>query len=178
MQVTETVLIHGGAGGVGAIAVQVAKAIGARVLATARGSDAALVERLGASAVIDFKREDYVDAVDRLTEGKGVDVVLDTIGRDTLSRAPRILSEDGRVVTLVDTATPQNLIDAWGRNATYHFVFSRQSAGKLDALTRLLERGLVVPQVGLEFSLDDVARAHARYEEGRLKGKIVLRVKS
>ena len=82
------------------------------------------------------------------------------------------------MVTLVDTATPHNLIDAWGRNATYHFVFSRQSAGKLGALTRLLEQGLVVPQVGLEFSLDDVARAHARYEEGRLKGKIVLRVKS
>ena len=107
LQVTETVLIHGGAGGVGAIAVQVAKAIGARVLATARGSDAALVERLGASAVIDFEREDYVDAVDRLTDGRGVDVVLDTIGRDTLSRSPRILREDGRVVTLVDTATPR-----------------------------------------------------------------------
>ncbi|MBB2961449.1 zinc-dependent alcohol dehydrogenase family protein [Methylobacterium sp. R2-1] len=178
LQVTETVLIHGGAGGVGAIAVQVAKAIGARVLATARGSDAALVERLGASAVIDFEREDYVDAVNRLTEGRGVDVVLDTIGRDTLSRSPRILREDGRVVTLVDTATPQNLIDAWGRNATYHFVFSRQNGSKLDALSRLLERGLVVPQVAFEFPLDAVARAHARLEEGRLKGKIVLRVRS
>ena len=177
LQVTETVLIHGGAGGVGAIAVQVAKAIGARVLATARGGDAALVEGLGASAVIDFEREDYVDAVNRLTDGRGVDVVLDTIGRDTLSRSPRILREDGRVVTLVDTATPQNLIDAWGRNATYHFVFSRQSSSKLDALTRLIERGLVVPQVGFEFPLIEVARAHARSEEGRLKGKIVLRVR-
>ncbi|KQU17593.1 NADPH:quinone oxidoreductase [Methylobacterium sp. Leaf94] len=178
LQVTETVLIHGGAGGVGAIAIQVAKAIGARVLATARGSDAALVERLGASAVIDFEREDYVDAVNRLTDGRGVDVVLDTLGRDTLSRSPRILREDGRVVTLVDTATPQNLIDAWGRNATYHFVFSRQSSSKLDALTRLIERGLVVPQVGLEFPLDEVALAHARSEKGRIKGKIVLRVRS
>lgn len=178
LQVTETVLIHGGAGGVGAIAVQVAKAIGARVLATARGSDAAFVEGLGASAVIDFEREDYVDAVNRLTDGKGVDVVLDTLGRDTLSRSPRILREDGRVVTLVDTAMPQNLIDAWGRNATYHFVFSRQNSSKLDALTRLIERGLVVPQVGMEFPLDEVARAHARSEEGRIKGKIVLRVRS
>ena len=79
---------------------------------------------------------------------------------------------------LVDTATPQNLIEAWGRNATYHFVFSRQSSSKLDALTRLLERGLVVPQVGLEFPLEEVARAHARSEEGRLRGKIVLRVRS
>ena len=178
LQVTETVLIHGGAGGVGAIAVQVAKAIGARVLATARGSDTALVEGLGASAVIDFEHEDDVEAVNRLTDGKGVDVVLDTLGRDTLSRSPRILRENGRVVTLVDTAIPQNLIDAWGRNATYHFVFSRQSSSKLDALTRLIERGLVVPQVGLEFPLDDVARAHARAEEGRMKGKIVLRVRT
>lgn len=178
LQVTETVLVHGSAGGVGAIAVQVAKAIGARVLATARGSDVARVERLGASAVIDFEREDYVDAVDRLTEGRGVDVVLDTIGRDTLARSPHILREDGRVVTLVDTATPQNLIGAWGRNATYHFVFSRQDGRKLDAVTRLLERGLVVPRVGLEFPLDEVASAHARSEEGRLGGKIVLRVRS
>lgn len=178
LQVTETVLVHGGAGGVGAIAVQVAKAIGARVLATARGNDVARVERLGASAVIDFEREDYVDAVDRLTEGRGVDVVLDTIGRDTLARSPHILREDGRVVTLVDTATPQNLIGAWGRNATYHFVFSRQDGRKLDAVTRLLERGLVVPRVGLEFPLDEVASAHARSEEGRLGGKIVLRVRS
>jgi NADPH:quinone reductase len=178
LQVTETVLIHGGAGGVGAIAVQVAKAIGARVLATARGSDTALVEGLGASAVIDFEHEDDVDAVNRLTDGTGVDVVLDTLGRDTLSRSPRILRENGRVVTLVDTAMPQNLIDAWGRNATYHFVFSRQSSSKLDALTRLIERGLVVPQVGLEFPLEDVARAHARAEEGRMKGKIVLRVRT
>ena len=178
LQVTETVLIHGGAGGVGAIAVQVAKAIGARVLATARGSDTALVEGLGASAVIDFEHEDDVEAVNRLTDGKGVDVVLDTLGRDTLSRSPRILRENGRVVTLVDTAMPQNLIDAWGRNATYHFVFSRQSSSKLDALTRLIERGLVVPQVGLEFPLKDVARAHARAEEGRMKGKIVLRVRT
>jgi NADPH:quinone reductase len=178
LQVTETILIHGGAGGVGAIAVQVAKSIGARVLATARGSDAALVERLGASAVIDFEREDYVDAVNRLTDGRGVDVVLDTLGRDTLSRSPRILREDGRVVTLVDTATPQNLIDAWGRNATYHFVLARQNSSKLDALTRLIERGLVAPQVGLQFPLDKVALAHARSEEGRMKGKIVLRVGS
>ncbi|MGU3418578.1 zinc-dependent alcohol dehydrogenase family protein [Methylobacterium sp. D54C] len=178
LQVTETVLVHGGAGGVGAIAVQVAKAIGARVLATARGSDVARVERLGASAVIDFERADYVDAVDRLTEGRGVDVVLDTIGRDTLARSPHILREDGRVVTLVDTATPQNLIGAWGRNATYHFVFSRQDGRKLDAVTRLLERGLVMPRVGLEFPLDEVASAHARSEEGRLGGKIVLRVRS
>lgn len=178
LQVTETVLIHGGAGGVGSIAVQVARAIGARVLATARGSDAARVARLGASEVIDFEREDYGEAVDRLTEGRGVDVVLDTLGRDTLSRSPRILREDGRVVSLVDTATPQNLIEAWGRNATYHFVFSRQNAGKLDALTRLLERGLVVPQVGLELPLAEVAGAHARAEEGRVKGKIVLRVRA
>ena len=178
LQVTETILIHGGAGGVGTIAVQVAKAIGARVLSTARGRDAALVAGLGASDVIDFECEDYVDAVMRLTDGRGVDVILDTLGRDTLSRSPHILREDGRAVTLVDTATPQNLIAAWGRNATYHFVFSRQSSGKLDALTRLVEQGLVVPQVGIEFPLEEVARAHARSEEGRLRDKIVLRVRS
>ncbi|GJE46679.1 zinc-binding dehydrogenase [Methylobacterium soli] len=138
----------------------------------------ALVEQLGASALIDFEREDYVDSVMRLTEGRGVDVVLDTIGRDTLSRSPRILRVDGRVVSVVDTAAPQNLIEAWGRNATDHFVFSRQNRSKFDALTPLLERGLVVPQVGMKCPLHEVARAHVRSEQGRLKGKSVLWVRT
>ena len=111
----ETVLIHGGAGGVGTIAIQVAKAIGARVLTTARAADHEFVRSLGADDAIDHGAEDYVDAVTRLTGGRGVDVVFDTIGGDTLTRSPLVLADMGRVVSIVDIPQPQNLLEAWGR---------------------------------------------------------------
>ncbi len=88
LTVGETVLIHGGAGGVGTLAIQVAKAIGAKVITTARVSDHAFVKSLGADEVIDFMSEDYVEAISTITRGRGVNVVFDTIGGDTLARSP------------------------------------------------------------------------------------------
>lgn len=176
LQVGETILIHGGAGGVGTIAVQVAKAIGARVLTTARSRDHAFVAELGADAVIDFSAEDYVNTVSRLTSGHGVNVVLDTIGGDTLTRSPSVLAAFGRVVSLVDVAQPQNLVQAWGKNAAYHFVFTRQNRGKLDALTSLVERSLVKPVIGAVLPLEQVGQAHELLEKGGLRGKIVIEV--
>ncbi|HEX2526569.1 MAG TPA: zinc-binding dehydrogenase, partial [Geminicoccus sp.] len=104
LSVGETILIHGGAGGVGTIAVQVAKAIGARVITTARAGDHDFVRSLGADDAIDFTAEDYVEGVARLTGGEGVNVVFDTIGGDTLTRSPLTLAAFGRVVSLVDIA--------------------------------------------------------------------------
>ena len=179
LAVGETILIHGGAGGVGTIAIQVAKAIGARVITTARADDHAFVRSLGADEAIDFTSEDYVDAVSTLTRGNGVNVVFDTIGGDTLTRSPRVLADAGRVVSLVDIAQPQNLIEAWGRNASYHFVFTRQNRGKLDALTRLVERGLVKPVLGATLPLARMGEAHELLENGgtyALRGKIAIDV--
>jgi NADPH:quinone reductase-like Zn-dependent oxidoreductase len=180
VEVGETVLVHGGAGGVGVVAIQLARAIGARVLTTCRAADADFVRGLGADAAIDFESEDPLDAVLRLTDGRGADVVLDTLGGDTLSRSPRALAPLGRVVTLVDLATPQNLIDAWGKNATYHFVFTRQNRGKLDALTALVERGLIRPVVAAVLSLDEIPKAHGLLEGGLgragIRGKIAIEV--
>lgn len=85
----------------------------------------------------------------------------------------------GRVVTLVDIAEPQNLIEAWGRNASYHFLFTRQNRGKLDALTRLVERGLVRPVIGATFPLARIGEAHAYLEAGSangLRGKVVVTI--
>lgn len=87
LTVGETILIHGGTGGVGTIAIQVAKAIGARVITTARADNHEFVHSLGADAAIDSASSDYVDAVAELTGGKGVDVAFDTIGGDTLTEA-------------------------------------------------------------------------------------------
>jgi NADPH:quinone reductase-like Zn-dependent oxidoreductase len=180
VEVGETVLVHGGAGGVGAVAVQLAHACGARVLTTCRAADADFVRGLGAAEAIDFEADDHLDAVLRLTDGRGADVVLDTVGGDTLTRAPRALAPLGRVVTLVDLATPQNLVEAWGKNATYHFVFTRQNRGKLDAFTALVERGLVRPVVGAVLPLGEIPRAHELLEGGLrragIRGKIAIEV--
>ncbi|WP_282244368.1 zinc-dependent alcohol dehydrogenase family protein [Stenotrophomonas sp. PS02300] len=179
LTVGETVLIHGGAGGVGTLAIQVAKAIGARVITTARAVDHAFVKSLGADEAIDFTSEDYVEAIATMTRGRGVNVVFDTIGGDTLTRSPLVLADAGRVVSLVDIAQPQNLIEAWGRNASYHFVFTRQNRGKLDALTHLVERGLVKPILGATLPLARMAEAHELLENGgvyALRGKVAIDV--
>jgi len=178
LRVGESVLIHGGAGGVGHVAIQLAKAIGAKVFTTARAEHAEFVRSMGAGVVIDYEKEDYVEAVMRETAGQGVDVVLDTIGGDTLSRSPNALAQLGRLVSIVDIAKPQNLIQAWGKNASYHFVFTRQNRGKLDELRTLVERGQLRPHVGAVYSLADIPRAHARLEsrDNGLHGKIAIAV--
>lgn len=179
LSVGETVLVHGGAGGVGTIAVQIAKAIGARVITTARAGDHDFVRSLGADDAIDFTVEDYVEGVARLTGGQGVNVVFDTIGGDTLTRSPLTLAAFGRVVSLVDIAQPQNLVEAWGKNAAYHFVFTRQNRGKLDALTKLVERGLVKPVIGATLPLARMSEAHDLLENGAargLRGKVAIDV--
>ncbi|WP_063580297.1 zinc-dependent alcohol dehydrogenase family protein [Achromobacter ruhlandii] len=178
LRVGESILVHGGAGGVGHVAIQLAKAIGARVYTTVREGNVEFVRGLGADVAIDYEKEDYVDAVLRETGGRGVDVVFDTIGGNTLTRSPDALAQLGRVVSIVDIAQPQNLIQAWGKNASYHFVFTRQNRGKLDELSALVERGQLRPHVGAVYSLADIPAAHARLESGNngLRGKIAIAV--
>jgi NADPH2:quinone reductase len=178
LRVGESILIHGGAGGVGHVAIQVAKAMGARVFTTVREDNAEFVRSLGADVVIDYTREDYVEAIMRETAGHGVDVVFDTIGGDTLARSADVLAQLGRVVSIVDIAQPQNLVQAWGKNASYHFVFTRQNRGKLDELSALVERGQLRPHVGAVYSLADIPLAHARLESANngLIGKIAIAV--
>jgi NADPH2:quinone reductase len=174
----ESILIHGGAGGVGHVVIQVAKAMGARVFTTVKEENFAFARSLGADVVIDYTKEDYVEAIVRETGGHGVDVVFDTIGGDTLTRSPDVLAQLGRVVSIVDIAIPQNLIQAWGKNASYHFVFTRQNRGKLDELSALIERGQLRPHVGAVYSLADIPLAHARLEsrDNGLRGKIAIAV--
>ncbi len=178
LRVGEGILVHGGAGGVGHVAIQLAKAMGARVFTTVREANFEFARSLGADVTIDYTKEDYVDAIMRETGGLGVDVVLDTIGGNTLSRSPDALAQLGRVVTIVDIAQPQNLIGAWGKNASYHFVFTRQNRGKLDELSALVERGQLRPHVGAVYSLADIPLAHARLESPNngVQGKIAIAV--
>ncbi len=178
LRVGESILIHGGAGGVGHVAIQVAKAMGAKVFTTVREANSEFARSWGADVVIDYEKEDYADAIMRETDGHGVDVVFDTIGGNTLSRSPDMLAQLGRVVTIVDVAQPQNVVNAWGKNASYHFVFTRQNRGKLDELSALVARGLLRPHVGAVYSLADIAHAHARLESpsNGVRGKIAIAV--
>lgn len=178
LRVGESILIHGGAGGVGHVAIQIAKAIGAKVFTTVREENFEFARSMGADVVIDYTKDNYVDVIMQQTNGQGVDVVFDTLGGDTLTRSPDVLAQLGRVVSIVDIAQPQNLIEAWGKNASYHFVFTRQNRGKLDELTTLVERGQLRPHVGAVYSLADISLAHARLEtpHNGIRGKIAIAV--
>ncbi|NWE75089.1 zinc-dependent alcohol dehydrogenase family protein [Pseudomonas yamanorum] len=180
LRVGESVLVHGGAGGVGHVAIQLAKAMGAKVFTTVRDVNVEFAHSLGADVIIDYQKEDYVDAILRETGGRGVDVVFDTIGDNTLSRSPDALAQLGRVVTIVDIAQPQNLVQAWGKNASYHFVFTRQNRGKLDEMSALIEHGQLRPHIGAVYSLADIPLAHSRLESPNngIQGKIAIAVSS
>lgn len=178
LRVGESILIHGGAGGVGHVAIQLAKAIGAKVFTTVRETNFEFARSMGADVTIDYEKDDYVDAIMRETGGCGVDVVFDTIGGNTLSRSPDALAQLGRVVTIVDTAQPQNVVQAWGKNASYHYVFTRQNRGKLDELSALIDRGQLQPHIGAVYSLSDIPLAHTLLETPRngVQGKIAIAV--
>ncbi|WP_247694284.1 zinc-binding dehydrogenase [Streptomyces sp. B93] len=180
VRVGERVLVHGGAGGVGSVAIQLASALGAEVVTTARARDHEFVTGLGADIAIDFSAGDYVPQVHAVG---GIDVVLDTVGGDTLARSPEILADRGRVVSIVDIPEPQNLLAAWGVNATYHFLFVSPSRAKLAALGRLVDQGKLRPVIGAVLPLSDIAQAHSLLEGGsagegrrRPRGKVAIAV--
>lgn len=160
LKINQSILIHGGAGGVGIPTIQIAKAMGAIVYTTARKVHHKFLLELGADYVIDYENENYITKIQQLTDNKGVDVIIDTLGGNTLSDSGKILSQLGQVVTLVDIDKPQNLIEAWGKNATYHFVFTRQNRNKMDELTKLVESNKLKPVLNKVFSLSEIGKAH------------------
>ena len=164
LKINQTILIHGGAGGVGIPTIQIAKAMGATVFTTARKVHHQFLLELGADYVIDYENENYIDVIQQLTGNKGVDVIIDTLGGNTLSDSAKILSQMGQVVTLVDIEKPQNLIHAWGKNATYHFVFTRQNRNKMDELTQLVENNKLKPILNRVFPLSEIGKAHILLE--------------
>jgi NADPH:quinone reductase-like Zn-dependent oxidoreductase len=176
LQVGESVLIHAGAGGVGSFAIQLASSMGVYVFATCSSNNHDLVKKLGADYVIDYKAEDYVEVIQRLTLGKGVDLVLDTIGGETIQRSPQVIRPYGRLISIVDIAAPQSLLEAWAKNLTVHFVFTSQYSDKLNLLRQLIERNQLRPVIDSVLPWTKVAQAHQRLEQGGTKGKVVLQV--
>jgi NADPH2:quinone reductase len=180
LKINQTILIHGGAGGVGIPTIQMAKAMGAIVYTTARTVHHQFLRELGADYIIDYEKENYIDTILNFTNNKGVDIIIDTIGGNTLSDSGKILSQMGHVVTIVDIEKPQNLVHAWGKNATYHFVFTRQNRNKLDELTRLIESEKLKPVLNKVFQLSEIGNAHSllEFKEGNkdFYGKIAIQI--
>lgn len=170
----DTVLVHAGAGGVGVFAVQLAKAAGARVIATARKENEALVKSLGADEVIDYRTHRFEDEVKRLTDGRGVDAAFDTVGGDTLVRSIACVRPYGKLSTVVNVEG--SIQGMQMKNQSLYFGFLERTKAKIEALRLLAERGQVRPVIDSVFPLAQVADAHRKIEAGGMKGKIVIRI--
>jgi len=158
----ERVLIHGASGGVGHLAVQIAKARGAEVVAPVSAGQVDRVRALGADQVFDRDETPFEEAV------TGVDLVFDTAGGDRLARSPAVLGDGGRIVTVAEEP-PE------GVDADYFIV--EPSREQLTELARLADAGKLVPAVGAVFPLEDARKAFEHLEApGRSGGKTVLRV--
>lgn len=166
----QTVLIHGGSGGVGAFAVQIAKARGAKVLATASARNQQFLRELGADVVIDYATQKFEDMA---KEAGGVDVVLDTVGGDTQKRSFAALKRGGTLVSIVG-APDQNL--AKEKGVTAKGILVKPDAAQLAHIGELIDAGKIKVTVSATVPLADVAKAHEMIETGHTRGKIVLKV--
>jgi NADPH:quinone reductase-like Zn-dependent oxidoreductase len=168
LQPGQTVLIHAGAGGVGTMAVQLARWRGARVIATASEHNHEFLRSLGADVVVDYRTQRFEDSA------RDVDVVLDPIGGDTQARSLSTLREGGILVSLVglgrQARTPEH-------NVRTAAILVEPDADQLARIAALIESGDLRPIVSHLLPLDQVAEAHRQSETGRTRGKIVLEVR-
>jgi NADPH:quinone reductase len=169
-----TILIHAAAGGVGSLAVQMAKAAGARVLGTCRNENQEMVKALGVDVAIDYRAENFATAVLRETDSKGVDGVYDTVGGNILACSIEVIKPYGRAVTCVNSTG--DLSTANPKNLTIYFGFMERTKHKLDVLRILVERNQLNPVIDSVLPLSEVAEGHRRLEAGGVRGKIVLKV--
>lgn len=185
----ESLFVQGGASGIGVCAIQLARAFGLRVFATAGSAEKCLAcERLGAERAINYRTEDFVTVTRALTEGRGVDVILDMVGGDYVGRELQILADDGRLVFIsylggreatvdIDQVLRRRLVLTGSALRSRPVEFKAAIARSLRAqVWPLLENGRARPVVHATFSLEKVADAHAMIESGTHIGKIVLQV--
>lgn len=164
----QRVLIHAGSGGVGTLAIQIAKHAGAWVATTAGATSRDLVLGLGADQVVDYANERFEDVV------KPVDLVFDMMGEDTLKRSFDVVKPGGVVVSIKGEA-PDGLAEA--RNVTFHQFFMKPDGQQLAEVARLLADGTVRPVLDSTFGLDDVAEAYEYARSGAANGKIAITVR-
>lgn len=183
----QTVLIHAGAGGVGHVAIQLAHLAGARVAATVSGPEkATFVHDLGAECAIDYRSEDLTEAVMSWTEGRGVDVALDTVGPAAFQRTIPAMAYYGDLVTILDPGPQLDLAEARNRNLRLSLELmltpmlrplpaARAHQGEiLRQCAERIDRGELRIHVSQTFPLAEAGTAHRAIEAGHTQGKLVL----
>lgn len=183
----ETVLVHGGSSGIGTTAIQLARALGARVFATAgRADKCAACEALGAERAINYREADFVAVVKELTGGRGVDVVLDIVGGDYLPRNLEALAMEGRLVQISTLGGPKADINLWTvmqkRLTILGSTLRARTVAEKSALAQavrahvwpIFESGGLRVVVYRTFPLRDAAAAHRLLESSEHIGKILL----
>lgn len=182
----DSALIHAAAGGVGHLLVQMAKRLGARVIGTCSTTEkAALVRRLGADEVILYTQEDFQEAVDRLTDGRGVDVVYESVGKTTFQKSLDCLRPRGYLVLFGQASGPVEPLDPQVLNAKGSLYLTRPSLGHYvatrdellwragDLFSWIAAHELEV-QIDRTFPLSEAADAHRYIEGRRTRGKLLL----
>ncbi|MEU4996483.1 NADP-dependent oxidoreductase [Streptomyces sp. NPDC021622] len=160
----ETVLVHAAAGGVGSLAVQIAGALGARVIGTASEPNHVFLRELGADPVVYGKG---LDERVRALAPDGVDVIVDPVGKQALRTSKGLLKDGGRLVSVVDHTVV-------ARGGSY--VFARPDAADFAALTELVESGALTVPIAEVFPLEKAALAHELSQAGHARGKIVVEI--
>jgi len=187
----QKVLIHAGAGGVGTVAIQLAKHLGAIVATTTSTPNTEWVKALGADVVIDYKRQDFDSVL------SDYDVVLNSLGADVLAKSLKVLKPGGQLISISGPPTPQF---AQGRGApwaikqvmrllslsirrkarklgiSYEFVLMRADGAQLQQITTLVESGAIRPVIDRTYGLESTAEALRYIEQGRSKGKVVVQI--
>ena len=185
----QKVFIQAGSGGVGTVAIQLAKHLGAFVATTTSTPNVAWVKDLGADVVIDYRQQDFATAL------RDYDVVLNSLGKDELERSLQILKPGGHLISISGPPTPTFATArglAWPlkqvmrllsrgirskakqKEVTYSFVFMRADGAQLSAIASLVESGAIVPVIDRVFPFEDTQGALVHVESGRAKGKVVV----
>jgi len=185
----KTVLVHAGAGGVGHVAIQLARLAGARVCATVSGPEKAeFVHALGAEYAINYKDEDLVEAVMDWTEGRGVDVALETVGPEVFAQTIPAMAHYGELITILQPGPDLDWKEARFRNLRIGFELmltpmlrelplARQRQGEiLRRCADSIDEEKLRIEVAEAFPLEQAADAHRRIEEGHTRGKLVLTI--
>ena len=195
LQRGQKVLIHAGSGGVGTLAIQLAKHIGATVASTTSTANVALVKSLGADVVIDYRKQDFAETL------RDYDVVLNSLDKRILEKSLRVLKRGGQLISISgppDAAFARSLDLPWimkttlrtimsvlsygikakakRRGVTYSFLFMRADGGQLAKITSLIDNGIIRPVVDRVFPFASTKEAMAYVEEGRARGKVVVSI--
>jgi putative PIG3 family NAD(P)H quinone oxidoreductase len=189
LKADETFLVHGGSSGIGTTAIQIARALGATVYATAGSAEkCAACETLGARRAINYREEDFVAVLKQETDGRGVDLILDMVGGDYVDRNIQIAAEEGRIHQIAFQTGSKVTVDLMRlmlKRVTLTGSTLRARPMEVkgyvarrlhESVWPLLERGAIKPVIDSAFSLAEAAQAHARMEKNAHIGKIILTI--